>query len=301
MSPITFARNYFIPSTSKLTISSDNNDLGIVTPISEEITKNIQIKYDYGRWARPKGFPRPNSKESTSIEVSIFQQPSWCEISFDETQFSAPIGNMLQAGSVTFNATLIAKITDATADAFNEGNIIVNATAEENGNIAASYTTYELTIAPDFVPSVYYTLSNTSISLKPGENTNLSIFVENKGNSKIEVEITSNISDYDPITINLPNKDQIDVKNNIEFPISITALSNDNATNKSINVCVNITYYSVSDPNVNKITACIPVTFDIVITDEDFVDLTIYVIGIFAAFIVIFLILTVVFWIRREQ
>lgn len=291
---------YLVKTDSTLTISSDNSDFGILTPISETATTTLSIRYEYGMFARPDGFPFPNRKSPTSIALSV-NSPKWCEVEIKQQEFEAKIGNVLQKKSIVFNTTISTKVTSESVVAFSKGKITINATAMKNGNIEGSNATFQFTISPDFVPKLNYNLSNNSIILKPREETNISLFVQNNGNSKIKVEITSNVTNKDPIIVIIPTDFQIDLKENKEINIGVAALSLENNSKKNISVCLNLTYYSVNDPSDNKITMCIPVSFDVIIDEEDFVDLTYYVIGIFAAFLILFIIISIIIWIRRRE
>jgi len=301
LSPLIQARPYLLTTNSTLTITSDNSDFGLVIPNSETVTRNITVIYEYGNLARPKGFPFPNSKSPTSIELAVMDGPSWCELEIKNQDFKADIGNVLQKKSITFNTTISAEITSETIAAFSEETIIINATAMKNGNIIGSYATYEFTISPDFVPKITYSLSNNSISLNVGEQTNISLVVQNDGNSKIKVEVESNNSMGDLIQISLPPDVEIETGKNKSLIIKLSALTKENTTRENISVCLNLTYYSTEAPNDKKINMCVPFALEITITDEEFIDLTYYVIGIFAAFLIIFIIISVLVWISRRE
>lgn len=301
LSPLIQARPYLLTTNSSLTISSDNSDFGIILPNSGTVTRNITVRYEYGNLARPKGFPFPNSKSPTSIELAVMDEPSWCEVEIEDQDFEADIGNVLQKKSIIFNTTVSAEITSETIAAFSEGTIVINTTAMKNGNIVGSYATYEFTISPDFIPKITYFLSNSSFSLKAGEQTNLSLFMKNDGNSKIKVEVESNNTMGDLIQISLPSDVEIEAGKNKSLIIKLSALPKENTTKENVSVCLNLTYYSTEAPSNKKITMCVPVAFEITITDEEFIDLTYYVLGIFAAFLIIFIIISVIVWVRRRE
>lgn len=297
----THARTYLFKTNSSLTLSSENSTLGTIIPISETVTRKISIKYEYGRFARPSGIPII-VKSATEISLSISSKPNWCEVNLENLEFEAPIGRMLKNGTVEFSTNLNAKISTNNALAFSQGKIIINASSNENGNIKPSSTTYEFTISPAFIPQINYNISNESLSLKTGENKNLSIYVKNNGNSKIDVEIAKNISEEGIIVLDFLNTTTIDIGENVEIPVNINAHSTKNEKSKNVNVEIVLSYRSSNDPNGNYLIADSPISFDVEVTDnDDFVDITPYIIGIFIVFIVVFFLLTFIVWLRRRH
>jgi len=295
------ARSYLVKTKSSLTLTSNNITLGPVTPESGLVTSEITIKYDYGMLARPGGFPFPNRKNPTTITLVIESRPSWCEVSLDTSQFKVPIGSFLQKGSVNFKTNLSAKISESTAPAFSEEKIVLNATAEKNGNIVGSSTSIELAISPDFVPVFDYFLSNRSIMLEAGEEGNLSLSVENEGNSDIVVEITANISEEGMIVVGFPTPRTVEVGEQDTIPISVKALTTKNDTSKKVEVQLILNYSPVNDPTIEYIVKGSALSFNVSVSDDsDFIDLTPFVIGIVVVFIVLYFIFTLIFWRRRS-
>lgn len=296
---ISQARPYILKTNSSISLSSDNTDLGIVIPESGNATMNIMIKYEYNKFARPIGFPLPNRKTPTTISISVESKPSWCEINLDNYQFNAPIGSFLKKGTVNFNTTLTATIPQQSATAFSEEKIVLNATAQKNGNIVASSTLYELTISPGFIPNLEYSFLNRSITLKTGEEGNVSLFLKNKCNSKINVEISANTTE-ELIGIGLPSIESLDVGDEITIPISLKVYSIKSTNSKNVSVELFLNYYSIDDPSTKFATIDSPNSFYVLISDDsDVVDLTPFVIGIAIIFIVLYIIITIIIWRRR--
>lgn len=294
------ARSYLINTESSLTLTSSNINLGTLMPESEVATSEITIKYDYGRLARPQGFPIPNRKEPTTITLAIESMPSWCEVSLDKSEFQAPIGSFLQKGTIDFNTTLTAKILPLNVTAFSQGKIVFNATAVKNGNILGSSNSIELIISPDFVPGFDYFLSNRSIMLEVEEEGNLSLYVENDGNSDIIVEITANITEEDIIAVGFPTPRTIKVGEQDIIPISIKTYTIKNDTSKNLEVQLILNYSPVNDPTIEYIVADAALSFNVSVSDDsDFIDLTPFVIGIVVVFIVLYFIFTLI--VRRRR
>lgn len=295
------ARSYLINTQSSLTITSNNINLGTLMPDSEVATSEITIKYEYGRFARPEGFPIPSRKNPTTITLAIESMPTWCEVSLDVSEFEAPIGSFLQKGSINFNTTLTAKISETSVTAFSEGKIVLNATAVRNGNIKDSSTSIELTISPDFIPEINYSLSNKSLMLKTDEDGNLSLCVENSANSDIIVEITANISEDGIIELDFPSSRTVEVGEKEIIPISVKAYSTENESSKDINVELTLSYSPSNDPTIEYIVEDASLSFNVSVSDEsDFIDLTPFVIGIVVVFIVLYFVFTLIVWRRRS-
>jgi len=295
------ARSYLINTQSSLTLTSNNINLGTLMPDSEVATSEITIKYEYGRFSRPEGFPIPSRKNPTTIALAIESMPTWCEVSLDESEFEAPIGSFLQKGSINFNTTLTAKISETSAPAFSEGKIVLNATAVKNGNIKDSSTSFELTISPDFIPEINYSLSNKSLMLKTDEEGNLSLYVENGANSDIIVEITANISEEGIIEVDFPSSRTVEVGKQDIIPISVKAHSTKNESSKDVDVELTLSYSPTDDPTIEYIVEGASLSFNVSVSDEsDFIDLTPFVIGIVVVFIILYFVFTLIVWRRTS-
>ncbi len=294
------SRSYLVNTQSSLTLTSNNINLGTLMPDSDVTTSEITIKYEYGRFARPEGFPIRSRKNPTTITLSIESMPTWCEASLDASEFKAPIGSFLQKGSINFNTTLNAEISTTSAPAFSEEKIVLNATAVKNGNIMGSSISFELTISPDFIPEINYSLSNRSLMLKTDEEGNLSLYVENGANSDIVVEIIANISEDDIIEVGFPSSRTVEVGEQVIIPISVKAISTKNESRKDIDVELTLSYSPTDDPTIEYIVEGTSLSFNVSVSDDaDFIDLTPFVIGIVVVFIVLYFVFTLIVWRRR--
>ena len=298
-SMISLARPYILKTNSSISLSSDNNTLSNVMPISGFATKTIEIKYEYNKFARPIGFPLPNRKNPTTISLSVENKPNWCEITLDNYSFNAPIGSFLKKGTVYFNTTLNATITQNSVTAFSEGGIVLNATSKKNGNIVASSTLYELTISPGFIPMIDYSIFNKSIILRSGEEKNISLFVKNEGNSKIIVEINANMSKNNTLGLGITSPITLDMDEEKIIPISLKATSLKNDESKNVSIEMTLQYHSINAPNTIFSTINNPISFNVLINyDSDVVDLTPFVIGIAIVFVILYFIFTIIVWRR---
>jgi hypothetical protein len=295
------ARSYLFNTDSSLTLISSNISLGTLMPEDEVATSEITIKYEYGRLARPQGFPIPNRKETTTITLAIESMPSWCEVSLDKSEFQAPIGSFLQKGNIEFNTTLTAKILPVNVTAFSQGKIVLNATAVKNGNVMGSSNSIELTISPDFLPGLVHYLSNQSLMLDAEEEANLSLFVENKCNSDIIVEISANISKKDIVAVGFPTPRTIKLGEQDIIPISIRTFTIKNDTSKNVDVQLFLSYRPLGESAIEYNVEGPSLSFFVVVSEEsDYIDLTSFVIGIVVVFIVLYFIFTLIVWRRRS-
>ena len=241
------ARNYIFTTESSLSIIPGTDEFGILEPEGSGVTTQINITYEYKRFARPNGFPFPNKKEPTKINLSIESKPEWCSVELDKESFEAPVTTFIrsQIRKVNFSANLTVRIISEKAPAFTKGEIIINATAEQNGNVLASSAKSTITIKPDFVPNVTATISNLTLEIKSGEETNVSITVKNTANSKISAKISLNMTESDHLTIYPPlNSNSIEINDEATFLVKISAHESDEEINETQNITFIVTYYA---------------------------------------------------------
>jgi len=246
--PSVESRNYILKTQSTVTIISDETDFGILIPDSSEVYTNLTVIYEYGRLARPEGFPFPRIKMPTIINLTIESMPEWCSVQLNQQRFEAEINTFFlpKTRTINFTTQIIAKIDSVSAPAFEEGIIKLNVTAEENGNIQSSSSSIEISITPDFIPSINVYTTNSSVDLMPGEQTTALIMVKNNGNAKIVASI-ENTTSSDNIEITLPNEKTIEVNEEVSFSIPIKALESDEKINISEDLMFIVTYYAYSD------------------------------------------------------
>jgi hypothetical protein len=227
-------RDYLLKTKTTLTVTADTDNFGIIKP-GTTLNTNITITYEYGRLARPKGFPFPKKRTPTTINLTI-TTPKWCTPQLNQGHFEIDVETFIVPKTKTENlsAKLTIKVDDLNAPAYEEGTITIKATAEENGNIQPSSAIYEIKITPGFTPGIEATLSNKSISLKPGEEKNISIHVKNKSNYKIIANLTT--TTLENLNVTLPTPTTIEIDEKTTFPIKIKA------TEKQINVNETITF-----------------------------------------------------------
>ena len=208
LQPMVHARSYIIKTDSSLTLIATPDDLGILTTVDELTTGTLTILYQYGRWRMPQGFPFPNRKSPTTINLSVVSTPNWCSVTLENTTLEATISSsfrdFLQGSTINLSLTFTAKLTTSSAPAFTPGTITINASALQNGNINPSSTTLDIPVQPSFFPAIETSTSNTSLSLKPGETTNITLSVTNKANAQILVQVTTLSSPSEYINIFLP-------------------------------------------------------------------------------------------------
>jgi hypothetical protein len=301
------ARSYIIKTDSSLTLSATPNDLGILTTLDESTTGTLTILYRYGRWRMPQGFPFPNRKLPTTINLSVISSPNWCSVTLENTTLEATVPSsfrdFLQGSTINLSLTFTAKLTTSSAPAFTPGTITINASALQNGNINPSSTTLDIPVQPGFFPAIETSTSNTSLSLQPGKATNITISVTNKANAQIlaEVTILSIPSEY--VNIILPGLKTIDIDEEKRFQILFETNQSVDENIQNQTIILSIQYHAINDESATGTPVDIPLTVDILKTDldeENVVDLLPFVIGIVVIFIVLYVIFTIISW-RRNR
>jgi hypothetical protein len=194
------ARNYLQKTSSSITMMANQTETVILDPLGQQSTVQLTVTYTYGRFARPQGFPFPNRKMPTIINISISKQPDWCLLSLDRGSFEIPIQTFFlkknQTKPLTVNLTMQCQNQSARANQAND--IRFNVTAQQNGNIQSCQSVYNLSIAPDYF--LRYTIITTSsrfITMEYGAEKNTTVILKNLGNSKttfhIQPQTTSNL------------------------------------------------------------------------------------------------------------
>jgi hypothetical protein len=164
----------------------------LLDPFGQETAVSLTVQYTYGRFARPTGFPFPNKKQPTNINITIEQQPEWCIVSLDRGIFEAPISTFFLKKNQTFNfsGNLTIQCINRSAQALQNSFIRLNVTAEVNGNIEASSLLYDIYVTP-----IRYLIFDTHLSSSPlitmeyGEEKNTTVTVTNLGNTKTKFRI----------------------------------------------------------------------------------------------------------------
>ena len=290
--PSLSARNYLWTIESSLDMSIDTTTFEELTPDGAAETKEITISYTYERFARPQGFPLPNRKQPTAINLTI-SSPEWCTATLDNDAVTIPVESFLKRTTVNTTVTVTISATE-TAPAFNQGTITITADAQQNGNIKSSQASLSLTVIAAYESDIVVTTSNTTFSMMEGGSTNVTILVENKGNAKINTQFTTtNINEN--LTVLLPTSTTIAMGNQQEFIIEIIA-SDDLEDNLEDIVTIDVVTHAVDDPD--QVTTTFSSSFDITVETEndssDGLDLAPYVIGIAILGVVIILILSAV-------
>ncbi len=297
------ARPYLFTTDSSLSLSASPTDLGLISPGTGEADSTLTITYAYGRFARPAGFPLPNRKTPTSIMLAVESSPTWCEVTIDALEFSAQIGSFVQSGSVDFTANISAQIPAADTLANQQGIIVVNVSAAQNGNILSSTQQIELTVTSGFIPAIDYTISNTTFELHPNEQQITTLQIENTGNTPLYVEAKVDHTHTEIFDITIPEPQMLDVDQDASISVTISARDNENLSSQRLHVNVSLDYFAVENHSAAGASEKIPLTIEFMVTAEDeadLIDLAPFVIGIFGAFLVLYLL----FWIvsrRRRQ
>jgi len=287
------ARTYLFTTESSLNLSANPSDLGTLLPLDTVKVSTVSFTYNYGRFARPIGFPFPNRKTPTNISVSIVSLPTWCSATLSKTTFEVPIQGFFQPGQSGYTFTLSTQIISSSAPAFQQGIITIGAVAEQNGNINPASALINISLEPAFLPSISVSASNSSLELQSSEEKNVTITVKNTGNANIIAEITPNSNASIEIT-SLSVEKEIAKGTQESFSFSI---KNNETTIKKIKqdqLKFTVSYYAVLDQTKSGTPLDVIVTLELYPSkdDEGKVDLTPFVIGIVIVFIILYLIFT---------
>ncbi len=247
-----------IPTT--VLITSDNTDLGTITPDGEQISASVTVTYQYDGFI----FPLPRNRQPTTITLSA-SSPSWCTVTVEPTTLEVSADTM-NAGAKNANATLtVAVSTDAPA--FTTGKIILNASAETNENLLTSYDEYTFTITPDFLPQINAQLSNQSVNLSTGDTRNITLTVTNQANAAITASITSDLMDSENFALQLPNAQTIQTESSEDFTIFIEAIAPENITEITEAITFIVSYTAAEQPDQTEST--VPLTLQANIQNEE--------------------------------
>jgi hypothetical protein len=226
---------YIFKTESHLSIFAEN--FGTIKP-GEKVSSDITISYKYGKFARPEGFLF--KREPTTITLSV-KAPEWCSFELNKGYFEVEIVTSFVPRTVNLSARISIRV-DTNAPGFEEGKIILEARAEENGNIESSSANCELSVKVGFVPGIEVRLSNSSLNLKVGERKNLSLYVRNKSNSKIVANIS--LLNESNLEIYLPKEKSIDPDEEVPFLINLRARE----TNRGENLTFITSFYAYNHP-----------------------------------------------------
>ena len=250
--PSVEARSYLFETDSSISIIADTNDFGIVSIEGEPVSIDIIIVYEYGRFARPEGFPLPNNRIPTKINLTLESLPNWCTVELDQDYFEVPIETFILQKNKTVNLTakITASITSKKAPAFEEGLILLNVTAEKNGNVISSNAELEITLKPDFNQEILISQSNKTIELSSGQEKNFSLIIKNNGNIDIIPEISYNITDSEYFEVIIPESSIINVDEEKTILINIIAKKSNESLNVTEKMSFNISYHASGYKNV---------------------------------------------------
>ena len=300
LTPSLQARNYIWGVESSLALSADTSGFMELTPSVALQSSTITISYTYPSFSRPEGFPLPNRKTPTMINLSIIDAPSWCTATLEEDSFTIPIGSFFKGNMVNETTTLSVAVSD-NAPAFSEKQITIQAVAATNGNVQGSEATVTISISAAYVPSVETSVSNTTLSMKPGESKKIAVNVKNNGNANIRAQLSAeNVNDS--LTVNIPTATTISKNQDVNFTIDISA--SESLEEKLVQtIVIDILTYATDDTTQEPTTY--QVSFQVSVTPEeaenDILDLEPYVLGIALLGILIILVVSFVVVIRRRQ
>lgn len=296
--PIGEARDYLFTVQSSLDITAEPNDFGNVNP-GATVTGTVTITYKHNRFARPQGFPLPNRKSPTTINLSIINPPEWCTVSLEEQSLNAPIDSFFQDGSISLNTTISVSMQQD-APAFDKGTFTIQADANNNGNILESSNSLPVDVKPSFQPNLAASLSNTSISLVPNQQNNITVTVENTGNAAMMVEVTTDTISRENYSLTLPTAQRIEIDGQKEFIINIKA-NEDIDKDQNYTELFTVSSYAVDSETSEASPIILSLSIDLLgeSVDEDVLDLTPYILGLFIAFVIIFVIISLIAWKRR--
>lgn len=206
----------------------------------------------------------------------------------------------LRGKTTNLSAKLTAKINSEKAPAFEKGVIQLSATAEKNGNILSSSTTYKLLIKPDFVPLLEASISNSSINLTTGEETNVSIVVKNRANMKISANITSNVTNSEHLEVFLPAETSIDIDGEVSFPLRIKAIESEDYINVIETVTFTVSYHAYKDETLVGESLDVMLTTHIK-SEETPLKIADFLPLFIAIIVIVIVLITLVFFIKRRR
>jgi hypothetical protein len=283
-------------ATTTLTIASnDTADLGELTK-STNLTRTLTITYSHSGFFRPEGgflsLFRPNQRTPSTLTLSVASKPSWCAISFSQTNFSIPITRILRAQETPNDATMTINANIDNVTAKTTDTITIQADTAVNGDLPAATTTIEFTISVDFIPSLDVSIvKDTTSSLSSNEWGNLTLNFNNTSNEEIVVAINyTKIPEYQTPGLNLPNDFSINQDDSIQKTIPFKVMSLNKTINTTQKMELEITYSMASDATE---TGGEPILIQTLRTiqfnpaEEDVLDLAPAFIGIAVVFLLI--------------
>jgi len=293
------ARNYIFTTDSTLSLSTEKTDLGIL-PIDQTTTTEITITYEYGRFARPEGFPFSGRKQPTMINLSIDDKPDWCNAVITYDSNLAGIGSFFSAGKINLTANLVVSLF-SNATAFTDETITIKAEAAQNGNINPSSDTIDISFQAEYIPVISSMVEDSNIQVDAGNSTNITINVKNPSNAAIYAQVKTTSLDNNNFEITISSGSTIDIGQEKNFLIKIkTNESIDEKINKSLALIIE--FYPIEDESLieDRSIGLIHIEVNPIKSDSDFVDLVPYVVGIAVVFVILYLIFTLIVFKRRR-
>lgn len=255
------ARNYILQTSSTLEITSEVNQTISIDPIGIPTTFELTIRYTYGRLARPEGFPLPSNKVPTMINLTIEEKPQWCIVSMDRGSFETPpIKTFLFKNNETilFTTNITLSSINETIPSSIEDTILFKVESEVNGNIASASSNFEVVISPKTLYNYEYLLkSSSTIDLFYNEEANLIIDFTNRGNEKINVNISA-INPSEIVTIHInneiySNEFSLDLDEDKSVKILVHSISSD-TINQSINQILQLDFYDIDNQLLSELS-----------------------------------------------
>lgn len=253
------ARNYLLKTYSSVNLTINQTGLILLDPFDQEKNITFTIQYDYGRFARPTGFPFTNRKLPTYIRISVIQQPEWCHVSIDKEDFEAPITTFLLKKNQTlyFSGNLSLQCYSTSAPALQESVVRLNVFAEPNGNIQTSSSIYGIPVAQTYFLYFETKWGSRVMSMEYGEEKNTTITVLNHGNTKTKFKIEStSLNNMVNITFDEQsdsNEFILDIDQEKEINISIQSHT-DSKQRQEVTLQFKITSEAAENPSVQGLS-----------------------------------------------
>ena len=304
------ARDYIFQTQSSIKISSDEDDPISIDPFGLTRTIQLKISYTYNRLARPDGFPFPNRKLPTNINITIDEKPDWCLASIDRGSFEIPIKTFIFKKNETINLStnITLQIINSKIDANTENNLGITVETNENGNIQSTSLMHSIKITPDpFLSIDSYLTPNSIINMFGGEERNITIKLKNNGNiqTKTKIESNNNFQFIELLIDGEKNFNEYITNIDKEKNISLNIRSFENITeNQSILIIFNLTSFpsndNLDDTFFDELQLEIKLNKNII--DDESEDLNLVnLIGIIALFLIILPIIIVYFYYRKNK
>lgn len=198
-----------------------------IRPLSTPAVIPVEITYTYQ--------PQSQALLATQINLEVVDRPSWAIATISPETVFAPIqqgGTGTDSSRQSTVSTTLVVQTTADAPAFQQGNIRIQANAQQNQGLAASSGTTTVPIVADFFSILDAGIPQTVRIARPQESIDVPITITNLGNADTTVFINrqgenpqpgAGVLFTSPSPRTVPSKQQGSQDNTLDVPVSLQA------------------------------------------------------------------------------